>query len=112
MPVGAPSRGGPDCVVPCSQTVAPNVTKAGGRTDPNAAVLGSLAALVEAPDWGGAPRRRPARMPAGEVLLEIDVPSFTDQALLRSTLLCRSCNSSQFCPRVPPRDDGACSYLH
>jgi hypothetical protein len=61
------------------QTVAPNIAKAAGRTDPNAVVLGSLACLLDAPEWDGTPRRRAARMPADDVVIEIDVASFADQ---------------------------------
>lgn len=62
------------------QTVAPNVAKVSGRTDANAAVLGSLACLLDTPEWNGVPQRRRTRVPAGEVVLEVDVPSFTEQA--------------------------------
>ena len=71
-------------VVAAPQTVAPNVAKAAGRSNPNAAVLGSLACLVDIPEWGGAPRPASRRLPAGDVMLQVDVPSFTDQAGLPS----------------------------
>ena len=63
----------------CAQTVAPNIARAAGRSDPNAVVLGSLACLLDAPEWIGTPRRRVSRMPADDVVMEIDVASFTDQ---------------------------------
>lgn len=61
------------------QTVAPNIAKAAGRGDPNAVVLGSLACLLDAPEWNGAPRRRGSRVPADDVIMEIEVASFTEQ---------------------------------
>lgn len=71
-------------VVPVSlpdgvQTVAPNIAKVSGRTDANAAVLGSLACLLDTPEWNGMPQRQRTRVPAGDVVLEVDVPSFTEQ---------------------------------
>lgn len=62
------------------QTVAPNIAKRAGRSDdPNAVVLGSLACLLDAPERDNVPRRRGSRMPADDVVMEIDVASFTHQ---------------------------------
>lgn len=61
------------------QTVAPNIAKASGRTDPSAAVLGSLACLVDAPEGFSVQGPQSRRMPEGDVVLEIDVATFTDQ---------------------------------
>lgn len=71
---------GCDCSNLILQTVAPNIAKASGRTDPTAAVLGSLACLVDAPQGSAPSRPRRARMPEGDVVLQVDVATFTDQA--------------------------------
>mmetsp|Transcript_3687 Transcript_3687/g.10675 ORF Transcript_3687/g.10675 Transcript_3687/m.10675 type:complete len:900 (+) Transcript_3687:3737-6436(+) len=59
------------------QTVAPNIMKSSGRTDPNTAVLGSLACLSDVPEWAGQPRPQPQRLPRDDIILELDVATFT-----------------------------------
>ena len=41
-------------------------------------VLGSLACLTDTPEWGGQRRRQPRRLPEDDVILELDVATFTD----------------------------------
>lgn len=61
------------------QTVAPNVARQSGRSNPNEAVLGSLSCLIDAPTatpWK--PLRHDRHLPNGSLVVEIDVPSFTE----------------------------------
>jgi hypothetical protein len=88
----------------CAQTVAPNIARAAGRADPNAAVLGSLACLLDTPEWIGTPQRRGSRMPAGDVVIEIDVASFTDQVR-------QMCCTTQL-HQAQCRAAGGCAGLH
>ena len=83
------------------QTVAPNIAKAGGRTDPNAVVLGSLACLLDAPEWSGTPRRRAARLPADDVVVEVNVATFSEQ-VQKHPLTAHMVASSLLCLAQPP----------
>lgn len=40
-------------------------------------VLGSLACLSDVPEWAGQPRPQPQRLPRDDIILELDVATFT-----------------------------------